>query len=298
MPKNIKQPKVSIIIVNYNGEEFLPNLLESIIKIKYPNYETIIVDNASTDKSLRVIKKYSSKIKVIKNVNNGFAGGANVGIKNCSPDSEYLIALNADMIIHPDWLGIVVKTMLSDDKIAVVGNALLDPKSDTIQMLGHSKVNENLAQFNRIGAGKNLNEFLDKETIQADFCIGLMRKSVLKEVGLFDSKNFLMYEEADLCRRIRDAGYKIVVVPKAKIWHLESQSLKKTTSLRIYYSYKNRLRYVLRHNKRLTKFFYADILILIYFYKILKFSFKGKFNLSLAIARGIWWNIKNFEGYI
>ena len=297
MLKKIKNPKVSIIIVNYNGEKFLKDLLDSLKKTKYSNYEIIFVDNASIDNSIKIVEKNYPKVKIIKNINNGFAGGLNIGIKACSHDSEYIIPLNYDMYVHPDWLSYLMETMHSDKKIAVVGYARLLPKSDKIETLGNKCADENLAKFIKIGAGKNLKEFLDKEIIEVDFCLGLIRKSIFNKTGLFDEKIFAMYEEVDLCRRIKNAGCKIVVNPKAKVWHFGSQSIKKTSAFRIYYSYRNRLRYVLKHNKGFNKLFYGKILCLIYFYKILKFSFKGRFDLSWAILKGIGWNIRNLGDY-
>lgn len=298
MPRKNKLPKISVIIVNYNGKKFLPKLLNSLTKTKYPNYEIIIVDNASSDNSIKFVEECASEVKIVKNkINKGFAGGCNEGIKFCSADSEYLAILNQDMYVDPDWLSYLMETMQSDKKIALVGYSRLFPESDKIETLGNKCVNEELAKFEKIGAGYNLNDYLDKGIIEVAFCLGLLKISVLKKVGLFDEKNFAMYEEVDLCRRIKDAGYKIVVDPRSKVWHFGSQSFKKTSVFRIYYSYRNRLRYVLKHNLGFAKIFYADTLLLIYLYKILKFSFKGKFKLSWAIARGIWWNIKNWRDY-
>ena len=170
MPKKINQPKVSIIIVNYNGEKFLKGLLNSLKKTKYSNYEIIFVDNASIDNSIKIVEKNYPKVKIIKNINNGFAGGLNIGIKACSHDSEYIIPLNYDMYVHPDWLSYLMETMHSDKKIAVVGYARLLPKSDKIETLGNKCTDENLAKFIKIGAGKNLKEFLSQLKKQDEFC--------------------------------------------------------------------------------------------------------------------------------
>jgi len=223
-----KQPKTSLVIINYEGEKFLLNLLKSLKKLKYPNYETIIVDNASKDKSIELIEKYSPEIKIVKNkINRGYSGGCNDGILACSPDSEYIALLNHDIVIHPDWLKTSVEVMNSDERIALVGITLVNPKDNTIQMLGHLATNKNLAKFRRLGAHSNLKDFENRSVIDIDFSNGLVRKSVLKKTGLYDEKYFIMYDEVDFCRRIKEAGYRIVVSPKAKIWHLESESLKK-----------------------------------------------------------------------
>ena len=298
MPKKTKFPKPSIIIVNYNGKKFLPKLLNSLKKTKYPNYEIIFVDNSSIDNSIDIAIKHSQKIEIIKNANTGFAGGCNTGIKACSSDSEYVVILNNDMYVHRNWLSYLMETMQSDQKIAIVGYSRLFPESDKIETLGNECINKNTAKFKKIGTGHLLKGYLDKKPIEVAFCLGLIRKSVLNKVGLFDEKNFAMYEEADLCRRIKDAGYKIVVNPKSKVWHFGSQSFKKTSTFRIYYSYRNRLRYVLKHNKGFGKIYYGFILCGIYFYKMIKFALKKRFDCSWASLRGISWNIWNWRDYL
>lgn len=298
MLKKTKRPKVSIIVVVYNGKELLPGLLKSLKRTTYSNYEMIFVDNASVDNSIKIIEKTSSKIKIVKNkINAGFAGGCNKGIESSSPESKYVIILNQDMYVHPDWISYLVNVAESNKKIAVVGYARLLPESEKIETLGNKGINQNLAKFKKIGAGDNLREFLDKGLIEVDFCLGLIKKSILDKIGLFDEKTFAMYEEIDLCRRIRDAGYKIVVDPRSKVWHFGSQSIKKTSAFRIYHSYRNRMRYVLKHNRGVKRILYFELLTWIYFYKILKFSFKRRFDCSWAIVRGIWWNVKNLGDY-
>ena len=297
MPKTTRQPKVSIVAVNHNGERFLPKLIDSLKKTKYPNYEIIIVDNGSIDNSLKIIEKYSSKIKVLRCADQGFARGCNAGIKASSPHAEYVVILNEDMYVHPDWLSHLVETMQSDKKIALVGYARLFPESDKIEMLGHKCTNVNLAKSRKIGAGHNLKEYFSKGVIEVDFCLGLMRKSVLEDIGLFDGKNFLMYEEVDICRRMQDAGYKILINPKSKVWHFGSQTIKKASAFRIYYGYRNRLRHVLKHNSGFNKIYYATKLLSVYIYKSLRFSFHGKHDAGWAIVRGIGWNIKNWRDY-
>ncbi|MEK6889284.1 MAG: glycosyltransferase family 2 protein [Nanoarchaeota archaeon] len=288
--------KISLVIVNYNSEQYISGLLNSIRKTKYTNYETIFVDNNSHDNSVKLVRKKFPEVKVIANkLNNGFSGGVNDGIKESK--GEYVVIMNTDMLVHPTWLTHLIDTMNSDKKIGVVGYARLFAGTDKIEMLGHKEINKNLGKFNKIATGSNIKEFIKKEPFEVDFCLGMIRKSVLNKIGLFDEKTFAMYEEVDFCRRVKDAGYKILVNPKAKVWHFVSQSLKKTSSFRIYYAYKNRLRYVLKHNKGVSKIYHLLILSLIYLGKSLGFFFKGKFEASLVILKAMSWNIKNWKDY-
>jgi len=291
-----KNPKISIVIVNYNGEKYVSGLLNSIKKTKYSNYEVIFVDNTSSDNSLKIVRKNFPNTKIIANkINRGFSGGLNDGIKKSK--GEYVVIMNTDMLVHPDWLTFLMETMNSDEKIGLVGYARLFPGTEKIEMLGHKAVNENLGRFDKIEAGQNLGKFLKKGPIKADFCLGMIRKSILAKTGRFDEKTFAMYEEVDFCRRVRDEGYKILVDPRAKVWHFVSQSLKKTGPFRIYYAYRNRMRYILQHNKGFGKIYYPLALMPTYFYKAIKFSLQGNPNAGWTIIRGIGWNIKNWKDY-
>src|SRR3990167_1952018 len=208
---------------------------------------------------------------------------------DCEPKCQ-TFAFGLTTILHPAFLilrqrstsSYIANIFSSNSPVLLKIDFLINPKQKSTSIISLSK---------------NLKEFLDKEIIEVDFYLVLIKKSIFNKTGLFDEKIFAMYEEVDLCRRIKNAGCKIVVNPKAKVWHFGSQSIKKTSAFRIYYSYRNRLRYVLKHNKGFNKLFYGKILCLIYFYKMLKFSFKGRFDFSWAILKGIGWDISNLGDY-
>ena len=97
------QPLVSIIILNYNAGQILLDCFESVIKTNYDNFEIIIVDNASKDKSHRKCKEKFERVRIIENEKNlGYCEGNNVGIKNSK--GEFIVILNPDTTVHPDWL--------------------------------------------------------------------------------------------------------------------------------------------------------------------------------------------------
>ena len=97
------QPLVSIIILNYNAGQILLDCFESVIKTNYDNFEIIIVDNASEDKSHRKCKEKFERVRIIENEKNlGYCEGNNIGIKNAK--GEFIVILNPDTTVHPDWL--------------------------------------------------------------------------------------------------------------------------------------------------------------------------------------------------
>jgi GT2 family glycosyltransferase len=118
-------PRISIIIVNYNGKDFLEECLNSVQKINFPknDYEIIVVDNNSKDTSVDYIKKNFSKVQVIENeVNLGFAEGCNLGVN--SSKGKYIVFLNTDTKVDPSWLTYLVNRIESDKKIAAVNSKM------------------------------------------------------------------------------------------------------------------------------------------------------------------------------
>jgi len=231
---------VSIIIVNFNGKDFLQKCLDSIKRnTSYPNYEVIVVDNGSSDGSQAMVKRRYRWVKLIKNKENlGFAKANNIGIKAAKGD--YLLLLNNDtIIVQRDWLNNMVATAEEDPKIGIVGCRLIGPDG-TIQHVG--------GWYNIRGTGHHIKD-IDRTT-EVDYVTGaalLIKREVINKIGLLD-ENFspIYYEDADWCARCKKAGYKVVCTHKSTIIHLGSFTTSKWSSnLRFYIENKNRLRFIL-----------------------------------------------------
>ena len=125
MPK--KMPLVSVIILNYNGMEFVESCLESVLSTDYPDFEVLFIDNASIDGSLEYVEdKFgrNTRIKIVANEKNyGFAEGNNIGFKHT--EGEYVVFLNIDTDVEPDWLSELVKVFEADPTIGAVQSKLL-----------------------------------------------------------------------------------------------------------------------------------------------------------------------------
>ena len=232
--------KVTIIIPNYNGIDFLKDCIESLRYQSYKNFEVLIVDNGSKDKSVEYLKCLESyennlNIKVIYlDENLGFAGGVNVGL--VASDSEFIILLNNDTEVFPDYVEMLVNAIEKSDKIFAVNplmiNAhnkeLVDDAGDGYSLLGWGY---------QIGVGERVKDFT-KKRIVFSACAGasIYRKSILDEIGYFDEMHFAYLEDMDLSFRARLRGYIIGFEPKAKVYHLGS-----ATSGSKYNSFKVRL---------------------------------------------------------
>jgi len=273
-------PKVSIIILNWNGWKDTIECLESLYQITYPNYDVIVVDNGSKDDSIEKIKEYAEgnieakreeaeagggkeeeiadlpsnrKLIIIKNEKNyGFAEGNNIGmryaLKALNPD--YVLLLNNDTVVDKEFLGELVKVGESDEKIGIVGPKIyyydFNGRRDVINFAG-GKFSMWKGQPYHIGINEVDKGQYDKIK-EVDYVEGsclLTRREVLDKIGLFDPSYFAYWEENDLCMRGFKAGYKSVYVPKSKIWHKVSSSA--NSGMKIYYLTRNRFLFMKKH---------------------------------------------------
>jgi hypothetical protein len=203
-----KYPKVSIVILNWNGKELTYNCLKSIKKkTNYPNYEIIVIDQCSTDGSIEMIEKNFLEVKLIKNRENvGFSAGNNQGFRIAK--GKYIMMLNNDTLVTPNWLSTLVDVMESDESIACVGSRIVSSLEDVKKERKR-----------------------DVEEVQtAGGAAMLIRKSVIRRIGDLDAKNFspIYGEENDWCYRARNHGYKVVIANKSIVIHLGSTAMKKS----------------------------------------------------------------------
>lgn len=218
-------PNVSIIVLNWNGLEDTIECLESIKKITYPNYEIIVVDNGSRGNDAQVIQERSSDyIQLIRNDRNyGYTGGNNIGIRYALDNSlaDYFLILNNDTVVAPDFITQMVKVAESDPSIGIVGpkiyfhnfpNRIQSAGVMTSMWTGRSR----MIGRKQIDTGKF---DVQSEVDYVSGCCLLIKKQLIKKVGLFDESYFCYCEETDYCFRAERAGYKTIYAPMAKIWH-------------------------------------------------------------------------------
>ncbi|WP_457640689.1 glycosyltransferase [Persephonella sp.] len=212
-------PKVSIIILSYNKGELTRRCVKSIIdRSFYPNYEIIIVDNASKDKTTKKILKELEKnkrVKVIYNKKNyGFAGGNNIGMKKSTGD--FLIILNNDTVITPGWISRLVYHA-SDKNTGLVGPVTNNIGNEAKIDLEYSNLEEMEEKaFEYIS--KHWGKKLELDRIAA-FC-WIKRREIYEKIGGFDEKFFpAFFEDDDYCLRVKKAGYKIFCAEDVFIHH-------------------------------------------------------------------------------
>lgn len=241
------KPKVSIILLNYNNEHFTVDCLKSLEHVTYPNIEPIVVDNGSKPESIAAVRAAANSSVVIleSGKNLGFTGGNNFGLKYALENkADYIILLNNDTIVAPDMFDILVDTMEKDPTIGVTGPMIYYYDAPELIWSVGGKINWNNCNTSMLGLNEEDKGQYGEIPQPTDFVTGcalLARREVWEKVGGLDENFFIYYEETEWCVRASRAGYKIVYVPNAMMWHKIGLDARATTPRVYYYMTRNRL---------------------------------------------------------
>ena len=238
------EPSVAIILVNYNGYGDTVECVKSIRDIKYNNYKIFIVDNDSPDADrLRADLFLADNAEIIYSNNNlGFSGGNNLAIEIAIKEEfDYIVLLNNDTIVEPNFLEALVKTAQASEKIgAVTGKIYYYYQRENVWSAGgaYSRNTGLTVQY----SGPDTDTFdIEKEITFATGCLIMFPSRVVREVGLLDETYFLYSEDSDYCQRIIDAGYKLIYSPKSIIYHKVSASTGDKSPMQQRYMMRNNL---------------------------------------------------------
>ena len=288
-------PKVSIITVNYNGEDVTCEMLESMRHVTYNNIEIIVVDNASP-RDCSIIAQRFPEVKLIRSQKNlGFAGGNNLGIREATGD--YILMLNNDTIVPASFLEPMVETFTNNKNVGIVSPKILFYYSEgLVQYAGTGKIST-------LTCRGNTNGYMQKDKGQFNYeaatelshgaCMMISREAIDK-VGLLDETYFMFYEEYDYCERIKKAGFDIFYNGNSYILHKQSVAIGKNSALKSYYMFRNRIYFSRKNFTGLNR-----VLSVVYTFTIampknfLSELIKGRSENSAAILRGSLWNLSN-----
>ena len=223
--KQRRQPKVTVVIVNWNGERFLDRCLSALQVQTVAPYEIILVDNASTDASLGVVRRFPVVRLLAQNENLGFARGNNLAIKIANAESEWIALLNPDAFPEPRWLEALLSSASDYPAFDVFGSKLVNAADQSI-LDGAGDAYHISGLVWRMGHGIALSavhdEAREREIFSPCAAAALYRRSALMEVGGFDEDFFCYVEDVDLGFRLRLAGYRCLYVPSSVAHHVGS----------------------------------------------------------------------------
>jgi GT2 family glycosyltransferase len=288
-----EKPRVSIITINFNQLQHTMSLLGSLKFLTYENVEILVIDNASADDPTKEItSKYPDVKVIVSDQNLGFAGGNNLGIKHAT--GKYLLFLNNDTEVDAGFLEPMVNLFETNPKAGAASSKILYYNSDNIiQYAGSTCVNPMTGRNKRLGyMEKDLGQHdVLRETDLAHGCAMMVPKYVIEKVGLMPELFFLYYEEIDWCETIKRAGYKIYYVPASRVFHKESMSVGKNSTLKTYYLTRNRLLYMRRNSSGVSKLLAMAFFVLVSMPKnLITYLYQREIEHIKAFWRACLWN--------
>lgn len=283
----MKEPKVSIVAVNYNGKGLLETLLKSISKLSYKNYEVIVVDNKSSDGSQDFVKK-SKNVKLVENPSNMGYSGINSAIRHCK--GQYIFFLNNDIELDKNSLMEIVKTIESDKDAAMVAPEVVNFYDRSLKS-GGTWISRAFYNGHIMGTGK-------EKTMEIPYMgVCLIRKDFVEMFGyLFDPDYFIYGEDVDLGLRIRLAGKKVLFEPKSIIYHMHSATMqKKSKAFSTYLMERNMLITFFKNLELKNIVLFLPYVKLMRFAAIIKDMLALRPDLAFARLKAMFWILLNFN---
>ncbi len=233
-------PLISVVVLNWNGQQVVEKCLKSLQEQTYDRLEVIVVDNASTDGSAELVKKGFPDVKVIVNKTNlGFGGGNNVGIQ--ASRGKYIMMLNNDTRLDPHCVEELRKCIDENGRYgACASKILLEYEDNLIDAAGIVICPDGLS----IGRGRlERGDQYDEETevFFASDCACLYRREMLEDIGLYDEDFFAYADETDMGWRAQLSGWKCIYNPKAIVYHFHSASSGTYSPFKAYLVERNRI---------------------------------------------------------
>ena len=284
---------MTVVIPHFSGKEILRICLESLHKTEYSDYEVLIADNGSTDGSREMIHDEFPGVRIVESKTNlGFAGGCNLGIR--ASRSPYVVLLNNDTEVTPGWLGRIVETADGDDSVAAVQPKMLS-LHDRHRFDYCGAAGGELDLFGYPFAWGRLFDSMEVDTGQYDvrrqvfWATGaavLLRRSALDRVGLLDEAFFAHMEEIDLNWRFHWAGYRIVFVPDAVVYHQAGGTLNQNRYRKMVLNHRNSLLTILRNHTFLTLLWMLPFRLMLELLTVVISIIKAQPKRAVAVSTG------------
>ena len=302
--------KASVVILNWNGKSLMEELLESVVRFStcFDDFKTevVVADNGSTDGSVEFLKnKFFGSVKIIDlQYNHGFAEGYNIAISQL--DSEYLVLLNSDVEVTPDWLKILIDYLDSNKDVVACQPKIRSLREKDkfehagasggfIDILGYPFCRGRVLSSLEIDRGQYDEP---KDVFWATGACLCIRTQEFRKAGGFDARFFAHMEEIDLCWRLRSRGKRITCVSESIVYHLGGATLNKENPKKTFLNYRNNLLMLYKNceSKILLRVFLARFFM--DYLSALLFLLSGKFRDASAVfraRRSFWKMLPDFK---
>jgi len=236
-------PLVYVILLNWNGWEDTRECLDSCLKISYPNYRILVVDNGSTDGSGDMIRERYGSIELIQTGSNlGFTGGNNIGMRHAlNKGADYVLLLNNDTIVDPAFVTELVAAMETDKMVGIACSKIYFYDHPDVFWYAGASFHPWLGWGRHRGYGQRDTGQFDRveQTVRPTGCALMASRELCSAVGLLREEFFIYCEDTDWGMRTRNAGYKVLYVPGSRLWHKVSRVMGRMSGASQYYSARN-----------------------------------------------------------
>lgn len=286
------KPKVSIIVVNFNGEKWLSNFVASLKKQTYKDFEFIFVDNNSSDNSVKFIKDNYPGANIVELEENlGFAGGNNKGFEIAK--GELILFLNNDTYFNKNFLKNFVEVF--DNEISIAQSKIVLTDEKTIDSCGSFWTNTTFMYYYGNGKEESLEKYNKPfKVFSIKGASFMVRRKVIEKIGLFDEDFWNYYEETDFCHRAGLAGYVSWYTPKPVCYHVQGgTSLTFDNDYIQFHNFKNKLSSFIKNFELLNLLWVVPVFVLLNIILSIYWLIIGKWKHMIALYKAIWWNLRN-----
>lgn len=283
--------KTAVVILNYNGEDYLRKFLPSVIACS-EDAEIIVADNKSTDDSISILNQEFPQVKIILlDKNYGYAGGYNKALEQVT--SEYVALLNSDVEVTEGWLSTLIKFLGENPSYAACQPKIKDynhrakfeyagASGGFIDSLGYPYCRGRIFDTIEFDSG----QYDDPKDIfwSTGACM-VIRNEVYKKAGGLDADFFAHMEEIDLCWRIKSLGYKVKVMPSSVVFHVGGGTLSKLNSFKTYLNFRNGLLMLIKNLPPFQLLLKLPLRLVLDWVAAVKFFLEGNAKHGFAICK-------------